>query len=95
MFDQKLSGSSLGFQPLYLQIADSIKQLIVKQHWLPGEALPSEFRLAEKFNVSQGTVRKALNLLTDDKIVIRRQGVCIRAYLARRLIQVFSVTSRQ
>jgi GntR family transcriptional regulator len=75
MFDHKLSSPSLDFQPLYLQVADSIKQLIVKRHWLPGEALPSEFRLAEEFNVSQGTVRKALNLLTDNKIVTRRQGV--------------------
>ena len=75
MFDHKLSSPSLDFQPLYLQVSDSIKQLIVKRHWLPGEALPSEFRLAEEFNVSQGTVRKALNLLTDNKIVTRRQGV--------------------
>lgn len=75
MFDHKLSSPSLDFQPLYLQVADSIKQLIVKRHWLPGEALPSEFRLAEEFNASQGTVRKALNLLTDNKIVTRRQGV--------------------
>ena len=75
MFDHKLSGPSLAFQPLYLQVADYIKQLIVERRWVPGEALPSEFRLAEEFNVSQGTVRKALNLLTDDKIVTRRQGV--------------------
>ena len=75
MFDHKLSGPSLAFQPLYLQVADYIKQLIVERRWVPGEALPSEFRLAEEFNVSQGTVRKALNLLTDNKIVTRRQGV--------------------
>lgn len=74
-FDHKLSGPSLAFQPLYQQVAEYIKQLIVERRWQPGEMLPSEFRLADEFNVSQGTVRKALTLLTDTKIVTRRQGV--------------------
>ena len=74
-FDNKLSGPSLAFQPLYQQVAEYIKQLIVERRWMPGEMLPNEFRLAEEFNVSQGTVRKALTQLTDAKIVTRRQGV--------------------
>ncbi len=74
-FDNKLSGPSLAFQPLYKQVAEYIKQLIVERRWTPGEMLPNEFRLAEEFKVSQGTVRKALTMLTDAKIVTRRQGV--------------------
>lgn len=74
-FDHKLGGPSLAFQPLYQQVAEYIKQLIVERRWQPGEMLPSEFKLADEFNVSQGTVRKALTLLTDTKIVSRRQGV--------------------
>lgn len=74
-FDNKLGGASLAFQPLYRQVAEYIKQLIVEQRWMPGEVLPSEFKLAEELNVSQGTVRRALNDLTDSKILSRRQGV--------------------
>lgn len=74
-FENKLSGPSLAFQPLYKQVAEYIKQLIVERRWTPGEMLPNEFRLAEEFGVSQGTVRKALTMLTDTKIVTRRQGV--------------------
>ncbi|RDV28934.1 GntR family transcriptional regulator [Alteromonas aestuariivivens] len=74
-FDHKLGGPSLAFQPLYQQVAEYIKQLIVERRWLPGEMLPSEFKLADELNVSQGTVRKALTLLSDTKIVARRQGV--------------------
>ena len=74
-FDHKLGGPSLAFQPLYQQVGEYIKQLIVERRWQPGEMLPSEFKLADEFNVSQGTVRKALTLLTDTKIVTRRQGV--------------------
>ena len=74
-FENKLNSPSLGFQPLYRQVAEYIKQLIVERRWMPGEVLPSEFKLAEELNVSQGTVRKALNILTQTKIVSRRQGV--------------------
>ncbi|WP_086933665.1 GntR family transcriptional regulator [Agarilytica rhodophyticola] len=74
-FDNKLSGSSFKLQPLYKQVEEHVIQLIVEQHWKPGEMLPSEFELASQYNVSQGTVRKALNSLTDSKILTRRQGV--------------------
>jgi GntR family transcriptional regulator len=74
-FDNKLIKPTLAFQPLYKQIEDHVKQLIVEQRFTPGEALPNEFQLAEEFGVSQGTVRKALNALTETKILTRRQGV--------------------
>ncbi len=62
------------FHPLYQQI----KALLVKQletgEWQPGEAIPSEMELAARFAVSQGTVRKAIDELASDNILIRRQG---------------------
>ncbi len=74
-FDNKLSQTGLSFQPLYMQVEEHVKQLIVEQRWKPGEMLPNEFQLAEEIGVSQGTVRKALNGLTGAKILTRRQGV--------------------
>lgn len=74
-FDSKLSSGGLAFQPLYKQVEDHVTQLIVEQRWKPGEMLPNEFQLAEEFGVSQGTVRKALNTLTQTKVLTRRQGV--------------------
>ena len=74
-FDNKISSPGLAFQPLYKQVEDHVTQLIVEQRWKPGEMLPNEFQLAEEFGVSQGTVRKALNSLTDNKVLTRRQGV--------------------
>lgn len=74
-FESKLSGSSLKYQPLYKQVQERLTQLIVEQYWKPGEILPNEFKLADQFSVSQGTVRKALNALTDAKILNRKQGV--------------------
>ena len=42
--------------------------------WRPGEAIPSEIDLARRFGVSQGTVRKAIDALSADNLVVRRQG---------------------
>lgn len=42
--------------------------------WKPGEAIPSEVELAHQFRVSQGTVRKAIDELGTENLVVRRQG---------------------
>ncbi len=62
------------FQPLYEQIKALITHRLVAGEWKPGEAIPSEFELATRYGVSQGTVRKAIDALATEFIVIRRQG---------------------
>jgi GntR family transcriptional regulator len=42
--------------------------------WQPGEPIPSEAELAARYEVSQGTVRKAIDVLAAAKLVVRRQG---------------------
>jgi GntR family transcriptional regulator len=42
--------------------------------WAPGEAIPSEIDLASRFGVSQGTVRKAVQSLAAENLLVRRQG---------------------
>lgn len=63
-----------GFRPLYLQVKDLLIQRLATGAWRPGEALPSEFGLAAEFKVSQGTVRKALDELAAQNLVVRHQG---------------------
>jgi len=62
------------FSPLYQQIRQLLLQALEKGEWKPGEAIPSEFELARRFHVSQGTVRKAIDELASEHILIRRQG---------------------
>ena len=62
------------FRPLYLQVKDLMMQRLATGAWRPGEALPSEFGLAAEFKVSQGTVRKALDELAAQNLVVRQQG---------------------
>ena len=62
------------FSPLYQQIKDLILQSLQAGEWKPGEAIPSEMDLAARFRVSQGTVRKAIDELAAENLVVRRQG---------------------
>jgi GntR family transcriptional regulator len=66
--------TSPAFFPLYQQIKSLITQRLEAGEWRPGEAIPSEMDLAQRFQVSQGTVRKAVDSLADEHILIRRQG---------------------
>ena len=62
------------FSPLYQQIKGLILQSLQAGEWKPGEAIPSEMELAARFRVSQGTVRKAIDEMATDNLVVRRQG---------------------
>jgi GntR family transcriptional regulator len=66
--------SSPTFSPLYQQIKSLIVQSLQSGEWKPGELIPSEVELAFRFKVSQGTVRKAIDELSAENLVVRRQG---------------------
>src|SRR5262245_22410596 len=62
------------FSPLYQQIKGLILHSLQAGEWKPGEAIPSEIELAARYRVSQGTVRKAIDELAAENLVVRRQG---------------------
>lgn len=62
------------FSPLYQQIKGLILQSLQAGEWKPGELIPSEIELAGRYRVSQGTVRKAVDELAGDNLLVRRQG---------------------
>jgi GntR family transcriptional regulator len=62
------------FSPLYQQIKNLMLRSLQDNEWGPGEAIPSEMELAARFRVSQGTVRKAVDELAADNLLVRRQG---------------------
>ena len=72
---QGATGSATpAFSPLYQQIKGLILQSLQAGEWKPGEVIPSEMELAARFRVSQGTVRKAIDELAAENLVMRRQG---------------------
>jgi len=62
------------FSPLYRQIKTLLTTSLQGGEWKPGEMIPSETELAARFRVSQGTVRKAIDELATDNLLVRRQG---------------------
>ena len=69
---QQASGPD--FRPLYSQIKELLIKRLAAREWQPGDALPSEIVLAQQYGVSQGTLRKALNEMEAERLVVRRQG---------------------
>ena len=62
------------YQPLYEQIKKMLTQSLINGEWVAGAMIPSEMDLANRYKVSQGTVRKAIDDLVADNIMMRRQG---------------------
>ncbi len=71
---RQTSMESPTFSPLYRQIKGLILQSLDNGEWRPGEAIPSETELASRFSVSQGTVRKAIDEMAAENLLVRRQG---------------------
>ncbi len=88
-------GHDLGFRPLYRQVRDTLVHRLVCGTWAPGSAIPSEMQLAAALGVSQGTVRKALDAMTAENLLVRRQGrgtFVAEHDEARILFQFFKLT---
>lgn len=67
-------GKPAVFSPLYRQIKGLLLASLQRGEWKPGELVPSELELATRFQVSQGTVRKAVDELAAENLLVRRQG---------------------
>jgi GntR family transcriptional regulator len=69
-----LAAGTQTFAPLYKEVKRLLTQSLQKAEWQPGAALPSETRLAERFHVSIGTLRKAVDELVAEQVLVRQQG---------------------
>lgn len=60
--------------PKYYQLAQTLREQITSGHMQPGDQLPTEDSLCQSHRVSRGTVRKAIDLLTQEGYIRRSQG---------------------
>lgn len=72
--DRIMTSSRFSTKPLYLQLRDALADRIASGEWRPGAAIPNESDLAREFEVSAGTMRKALDLMEGEHLLTRRQG---------------------
>ena len=59
--------------PLYYKVAEDIKDKIITGEYKPGDKMPSEIWLMERYGVSRVTIRKALDALIDEKYLISKK----------------------
>ena len=62
-------------QPLYFLVRENMLKRLGEGEWGPGERIPTEPELAKIFSVSVGTVRKAIEDLVTEKILVRRARI--------------------
>lgn len=60
--------------PLYREVKHKLMESMRDGEWKPGDMIPAEKRLCERYGVSVGTLRKAVDELTAENILIRHQG---------------------
>lgn len=60
--------------PIWRAIADTLTAEIARAHYAPGDRLPTEAELADRFGVNRHTVRHALAALTDQGLIHTRRG---------------------
>ena len=60
--------------PLYMQVAEILKQRIFSGEYSPGSSLPGEAELSQEFGVARGTIRQTLSMLENEGLVRREQG---------------------
>ena len=73
---------------LYEQVRARLIEGISAGEWRAGEAIPTEGALAKSFGVAIGTVRKAVDSLVAQQVLVRRQGkgTFVSAHDGRRLM---------
>ena len=71
-FSHSIDRSS--FEPAYAQLANILRHSMATGVLRPGDQLPSEAQLTERYHVSPMTVRRAINILVDEGVVLAEQG---------------------
>lgn len=72
---RSLSGRlAAGTAPLYKEVEREILECLAAGEWKPGDRLPSETELAQRFGVAVFTLRAGIQKLVDFGILLRRQG---------------------
>ena len=85
MVDRKIAPDRSDATPLYIQVANNLREAIAGGELKAGGALPSERTLSELTGASRVTIRKAIEQLVEEGLLLRRQGS--GTYLAPRIEQ--------
>ena len=72
--DPTLSIDRDSYEPAYMQLVNILRHQVASGAYRPGDRLPSESALRRQFDLSPMTVRRAINILSDQGVVVTSQG---------------------
>lgn len=61
--------------PLYIQIAKQLEEMILTKELTEGEQVPSTTQLSQALKVNPATVLKGMNLLVDNQLIEKKRGM--------------------
>ena len=62
------------YEAVYTQIAKQLTGQILEGHYAPGDRLPTERELMERYGVSRVTIREAMDVLLKQQLIVRRRA---------------------
>jgi len=74
ILEQTASIDRSSYEPAYAQLVNILRQSMAAGILRPGDQLPSEAQLCERYGVSPMTVRRAINMLVDQGVIVAEQG---------------------
>jgi DNA-binding GntR family transcriptional regulator len=74
ILEQTASIDRGSYEPAYAQLVSILRNSMATGVLRPGDQLPSEAQLCDRYGISPMTVRRAINMLVDQGIVIAEQG---------------------
>lgn len=86
-----LWGKLMAQQPMYQQIADELRTQIESGELAPGDQLPTEMELRDRYSSSRNTIRDAIKRLTSQGLVETRPGQ--GTFVTRRIDPFVNVLS--
>jgi len=75
--------------PLFVQVAGTIKTRILSHEYSPGDSIPSAKEFEKEFNVSNITIRRAIEQLTREGYILPRRGR--RAQVAEQINNIVEI----
>ena len=82
--------------PIFIQIADIVKDALVEGVIKEGEKIPSTTELSNFYHINRATAQKGVGILVDEGIVEKRRGIGVfvvqhaRSKLIKERMQAFS-----
>lgn len=86
-----VTGLGVGSRPLYKEVKLTLTRLLSSGAIGAGEAIPTEKQLCAQYGVSVGTIRKAIDELVAERVLIRQQGrgTFLATYSPERMLNYF------